>query len=168
MHFLNPHPTSLGGFTMMPPIATYITDAPQHETKRAHSEAPGGLTTTLYSIVPWSEAANNADIQLARVQIWLETLRQPDDMNDAAYKTFMRYCTEFAVISGKLWCKDPKGQHKKVVPQVCHLFLITTTHDDVGHHGVYATTTLLTEQYWWPCRVQDIAWFILTCHICQV
>ena len=62
MHFLNPHPTSLDGFTMMPPIATYITDAPQHKTERAHSEAPGGLTMTPYSIVPWSEAANNADI----------------------------------------------------------------------------------------------------------
>ena len=75
MHFLNPHPTSLDGFTTMPPIATYIIDVPQHETKCAHSEAPGGLTTTPYSIVPQSEAANNADIQLARVQIWLETLQ---------------------------------------------------------------------------------------------
>ena len=86
---------------------------------------------TPYSIVPRSEAANNADIWLARVQIWLETLRQPDDMNDAEYKTFMCYCTEFAVISGKLWHKDLKGQHKKVVPQVHHLSLITTAHDDV-------------------------------------
>ena len=118
---------------------------------------------TPYSIVPWSEAANNADIWLARVQIWLETLQRPDNMNDAAYKTFMCYCTEFAVISGKLWHKDPKGQHKKVIPQAHHLFLITTVHDDVGHHGVYATTTLLTERYWWPYMVQDIAWFILTC-----
>ena len=149
MHFLNPYPTSFDGFTTMPPIATYITNAPQHETKRRHSEAPGGLTTTPYSIVPQSEAANNADIWLARVQIWLETLRQPDD------KTFMCYCTEFAVISGKLWRKDPKEQHKKVVPQVCCLFLITTMQDDVGHHGVYAITALLTEQYWWPYMVQD-------------
>ena len=75
MHFLNPHPTSLGGFTTMPPIATYITEVPQHETKCAHSEAPGGLTMTPYSIVPRSEAANNADIWLARVQIWLKTLQ---------------------------------------------------------------------------------------------
>ena len=73
-------------------------------------------------------------------------------MNDVAYKTFMCYCTKFAVISGKLWCKDPKGQHKKVVSQACHLFLITTAHDDVGHHGVYATTALLTERYWWPYK----------------
>ena len=39
MHFLSPHPTSLGGFTTTPPIATYITDMPQHETKRTHQEA---------------------------------------------------------------------------------------------------------------------------------
>jgi hypothetical protein len=27
---------------------------------------------------------------------------------------------------------------------------------------------LLSEQYWWPHMAQDIAWFVLTCHICQV
>src|SRR5271168_2483218 len=61
-----------------------------------------------------------------------------------------------------------KGQHKKVVPQARHLLLITLAHNDVGHHGVYATTALLTERYWWPHMTQDFAWFILTCHICQV
>ena len=80
----------------------------------------------------------------------------------------MCYCTEFTIISGKLWHKNSNGQHKKIVSQACHLFLITIAHDNVGHHGVYVTTTLLTEQYWWPYMSQDITWFILTCHICQV
>ena len=35
MHFLNPHLTSLNGFAAIPPIATYITDVPQHKTEHA-------------------------------------------------------------------------------------------------------------------------------------
>jgi Integrase zinc binding domain len=27
---------------------------------------------------------------------------------------------------------------------------------------------LLSERYWWLYMAQDIAWFVLTCHICQV
>ena len=33
MHFLNPHSTSLEYFTVTPPVATYIMDAPQHKTE---------------------------------------------------------------------------------------------------------------------------------------
>ena len=52
MHFLNPHLTSLEYFMVMPPVAAYITDAPQHKTERAPSEAPEDFTTTPYLIVP--------------------------------------------------------------------------------------------------------------------
>ncbi|EIM84037.1 uncharacterized protein STEHIDRAFT_28021, partial [Stereum hirsutum FP-91666 SS1] len=41
-------------------------------------------------------------------------------------------------------------------------------HDDVGHKGFYATRALLSERCWWPHMRQDIAWFVKTCHICQV
>ena len=51
---------------------------------------------------------------------------------------------------------------------VLPILLIIVVHNNVGHHGVYANTALLTERYWWPYMSQDIAWFILTCHICQV
>ena len=132
------------------------------------SETPEGAPATPYSIVPQSDAATSADLWLESVQKWLETLERPGDMTDAQYKTFMCYCTEFVVISGMLWHKDSKGQHKKIIPQAHRLFLMTIAHNYVGHHGVYATTALLTEQYWWPYMTQDIAWFILTCHICQV
>jgi hypothetical protein len=168
MHFLNPHPLRLDCITAAPPMAIYIMDTPEQDTERASPEAPEETSAIPYSAVPRSEAAVNADLRVEKVQAWLETLRRPEDMTDAQYKTFMRYCTEFAVISGKLWRKDPQGQHKKVVPQARRLFLMTLAHNDVGHHGVYATTALLAERYWWPYMNQDIAWFILTCHICQV
>jgi hypothetical protein len=80
----------------------------------------------------------------------------------------MWYCIEFFVLEGKLWRKDAKGHHKAVIPQERRLFLISAAHNNVGHHGVYATNVLLVEQYWWPGMTQDIAWFVLTCHLCQL
>ena len=89
-------------------------------------------------------------------------------MLDPEYKTLMWYCTEFFVSSRKLWHKDPKGQHKMVVAKEQWMFLITTAHNNIGHHRFYATNALLSEQYWWPHMSQDISWFIVTCHVCQI
>jgi hypothetical protein len=80
----------------------------------------------------------------------------------------MRYCTEFFIASDLLWKKAANGQHKIVIPQERRLFLISSAHNDVGHHGHFATHALLSERYWWPNMSQDIAWFIQTCHLCQV
>ena len=55
-----------------------------------------------------------------------------------------------------------------VVPQEHRLFLLSSAHNDVGHHGFYATNALLSERYWWPAMAQDIAWYIRTCHLCQL
>ena len=55
-----------------------------------------------------------------------------------------------------------------VIVQEQQLFLIASAHSDIGHHGFYATNALITEQYWWPFMAQDINWFILTCHLCQL
>src|SRR5271168_1137108 len=80
----------------------------------------------------------------------------------------MRYSTEFFIIQDRLWRKDPKGRHKIVIAPVRRLFLISAAHNDVGHHGFYATHALLSERYWWPNMSKDIAWFVLTCHLCQL
>ena len=91
-------------------------------------------------------------------------------MADEEYKTFMRYCTEFFLAGedDRLWRKDPRGAHKIVIPQEQRLFLMSSAHDDVGHHGFYATNALLTKRYWWPAMGQDVAWFVKTCHLCQL
>jgi len=110
----------------------------------------------------------SADEKLTKVQHWLETLERPSSMSDSQYKTFMRYCTEFFISEGRLWRKDSKGYHKAIVSPERRLFLISSAHNDVGHHGFYATNALLAERYWWPGMAQDIAWFVLTCHLCQL
>jgi Integrase zinc binding domain len=47
-------------------------------------------------------------------------------------------------------------------------FLLSLAHNNVGHYGFHATNALLSERYWWLHMAQDITWFVLTCHICQV
>jgi len=45
---------------------------------------------------------------------------------------------------------------------------MSAAHNDVGHHGFYATNALLSKCYWWPSMAQEISWFISTCTICQL
>jgi Integrase zinc binding domain len=47
-----------------------------------------------------------------------------------------------------------------VVPSNQCLFLIASAHNDIGHHGVYATNALLSKRYWWPNMSTDIKWYI--------
>ena len=80
----------------------------------------------------------------------------------------MHYAVEFTSSGDLMWRKDPHGFHKTVVPQERRQFLLSSVHNDVGHHGFYATNALLSEHYWWPAMAQDIAWYIRTCHLCQL
>ena len=120
-----------------------------------------------YAIVPRTEHAQEADERVLKVRQWHDTLERPDDTDDAEYETFLRYCTEFFVSADCLWRKDKKGEHKLVVSQDRRLFILTTAHDDTGHHGYFATHALISLRYWWPFMGNDIAWFVKTCHICQ-
>jgi hypothetical protein len=168
IHLINPHPSHSDYITTTPPITSHIFHQDLDSAPIALEDTSGTDNSNPYSIIPRSESATNADKKLIKVKEWLETLQRPEDMSNAQYKTFMRYCTEFVIASDKLWRKDPTGKHKMIIPQERQLFLITSAHNDVGHHGAFATNALLAERYWWPHMAQDIAWFILTCHICQV
>ena len=169
MHIINLSPTIASALTATPPIINYAITSDHNQTKEDNSDlSVTEEAITPYSVIPRSEIAIAADQRLEKVRDWLETLKRPDGMIDPDYKTFMRYCTEFFVSDKRLWRKDSKGQHKIVVYQERRLFLINAAHNDVGHHGFYATNALLTERYWWPNLAQDIAWFVLTCRVCQL
>ena len=171
IHFINPLPTYFHFISASPPISAYITDITTEESQDPDDTSQTSTqdnTPTPYSVVPRSETAKATDLKLEKVLHWLETLERPPSLTDTEFKSFMRYCVEFFVLDGRLWRKDSKGRHKAVVSQERRLFLLSAAHDDVGHRGFYATNALLIERYWWPAMAQDIAWFILTCHLCQI
>ena len=168
MHFLNPHPTHHHFITTSPPITSYI-----NESARGNSAEPEEVLTkaeepTPYSIVPRSDYAKAADARLALVKKFQQDLQRPPGLSDKEWKTFLRYSMDFATSGDLMLRRDPHGLHKTVVPPERRLFLLSSAHNDVGHHGFYATNALLSERYWWPAMAQDIAWFIRTCHLCQL
>jgi hypothetical protein len=89
-------------------------------------------------------------------------------MSNDEYSTFLRYCTEFFLDSGKLWWKDSHGAHKIVAPPETRINIIRSAHDDIGHKMVFAMKSLIALRFWWPNMKADIAWYIRTCHLCQI
>ena len=173
MHFINPTPGLVPLQTPLlatPTVACYVIKSTSASTGSDENTAGASLH---YTDIPRSDSAKAADDRLTTVKYWLTNLEWPVDLlelPDSEYNTFMRYCTEFFVSGDddRLWRKDSKGHHKVTVPQERRLFLISTAHNDVGHHGFFATNALITERYWWPAMAQDIAWFVKTCHLCQL
>jgi hypothetical protein len=43
-----------------------------------------------------------------------------------------------------------------------------SAHDDLAHKGFYAIQALITKRFWWPQMGRNIAWFVRTCHLCQI
>ena len=170
LHFLNPHPTEINFKTITPPIISYIADAIQEEAPELVEEAlpPDKETVTPYSIVPRTEKAKASDERILQVRQWLETLKRPPSLTNKEFQSLMRYGTEFLILEDRLWRKDINGKLKRVIPPERRLFLLSAAHDDVGHHGFYATNTLLADRYWWPAMAQDVNWFVQTCHLCQL
>ena len=118
--------------TSTPPITNYIADSTREDSPLQDDPplATPDNPSPPYSAVPRSDHAKAADARLALVKPWLQTLKQPDNMDDPEYKTFMRYCTEFFIASDLLWRKAPNRQHKIVVLSERRLFLIASAHDD--------------------------------------
>jgi hypothetical protein len=125
-------------------------------------------TRSDYDIVPRSPSAKAEDERLVAVRKWHEDLERPPRLSDPDYANFLRYCTRFFVDSNRLWRKDPQGAHKLVVWQDRRLETMQSVHDDLGHKGLYSTRSALVERFWWPSVLSDIAWFVKTCHLCQL
>jgi hypothetical protein len=141
-----------------------VDQEPEDAYDRSHTDRVNADT---YATVPRSDLAHKADERIPRVRDWHKDLVRPGNLSDSEYETFLRYCTEFFVDKDRLWRKDRKGEHKLVVSQDRRLFIMTSAHDDTGHHGYFATHALIAVRYWWPFMGNDIAWFVKTCHLCQ-
>ena len=67
-----------------------------------------------------------------------------------------------------LWRKDPQGHHKLVIePNKCTTILVSA-HNEARHHGDFATCAQIVDHFWWPNLAANVAWFVKTCHLCQL
>ena len=58
--------------------------------------------------------------------------------------------------------------HQLVVPEHRRYGLIKEAHDDLGHKSVFTVCTRLLLCFWWLMLVNNVKWFVRTCHECQI
>ena len=75
---------------------------------------------------------------------------------------------KFFLLHGSVWRREPHSCHQLVIPEHRHFRLIKEAHNDLGYKGVFTVQTRLLLRFWWPMLVEDIKWFIRTCHKCQI
>ena len=75
---------------------------------------------------------------------------------------------KFFLLHSSLWRREPHSRHQLVVPEHQRFGLIEEAHDDPGHKGVFTVRTQLLLRFWWPMLVEDVKWFVRTCHECQI
>ena len=68
----------------------------------------------------------------------------------------------------KLWRPGRRGIYKLCIPAYQRVPILYQAHDRLGHRGIYATTQAIAQRMWWPGLASDVAWYVHTCHLCQV
>jgi hypothetical protein len=117
--------------------------------------------------IPHSEAAQVIDASLILTQQFLITRKRPADLSDHEFAVFVNHAARFFILEGNLWRREPHGRHQLVVqPHKC-LCILKEVHDDLGHKSIYTTRIQLLLRFWWPHIVEDIKWYVKTCHECQ-
>ena len=92
----------------------------------------------------------------------------PPDLLDSDYMSFVNVATCFFLLNGSLYRQEQHGWHQLVVP-VEHCYgLIWEAHNGLRHKGVFSVWTHLLLCFWWPVLVNDVTWYIHTCHKCQI
>ncbi|KIK73683.1 hypothetical protein PAXRUDRAFT_177756, partial [Paxillus rubicundulus Ve08.2h10] len=124
--------------------------------------------TTAQPMIPKSGKAADKEAKLAQIRDFLETRVRPVDLSDAEYASFINSTCRFFLLDGSLWCCEPHGRHQLVVQEGKRYGLIKEAHDDLGHKGVFTVRTRLLLRFWWPMLVEDVKWYICTCHECQI
>ena len=121
-----------------------------------------------YDLFPRSDRSCHADDHLRCVHAWFETTERPPGLTNTAYAAFLRYTEYFCQVNGHLWRRDPQGRHKVVIDCDKRPAILAAAHDATRHDGDFATRAHIIDRFWWPYLSTDIAWFVRTCHICQL
>ena len=120
-------------------------------------------------VIPQSDSDICADWELPSIKDFLITAQKPTNIDDTIFRKFIKRVSRFFIKNEQLWRWGSSQFHQLVVlPAAERLSLISQAHDQLGHKGFYLTCRTLTDHFWWPGIHQDIAWFVKTCHECQI
>ena len=117
--------------------------------------------------IPCTPEADAADHHLDLVVHVLQSASHLKQVIESEWHCLISYALHFFLHADNLWCKNAHREHKIVIPPGRCLKLLTQAHNEVGHHGMYATCMHLVECFRWPHMSTDVKWFTDSCHICQ-
>jgi hypothetical protein len=119
--------------------------------------------------IPRTKDDIKMDEQLPLIFEFLSTLKKPSGLDETESRRFIKQASRFFVKDGRLGRKDPSGMHQLVILDLKkRLSLITQAHDHLGHKQAFSTRRHLVDRFWWPGLSRNIAWFVKTCHECQL
>jgi hypothetical protein len=118
-----------------------------------------------------SETAKLQDDRLPKIKEWLRQGARYDTTSntDPNHLKFLRAASHFFLDKdGRLYRKNKGGNQQLVVDKAHRHYMMEVAHDCLGHRGIYATTKLIGQRFWWPDFESDVTWYVRSCHICQV
>ena len=122
-----------------------------------------------YSKFPRSPKARSLDERVRSVRSFLADKQRPDGLSEKQLKSFVKYASAFFVDKqGRLWRIERNGAHRRVLDEELRPQVLVEMHDYVGHRGIFATRSFVSERFWWPDISADIAWYVKSCHQCQI
>ncbi len=136
--------------------------------RQIHPQAVDPIPADADIEIPRSAKAKSNDARVLLVQDYLSDFHIPASMTEDQKRTFINYASGFFLLDDNLWKRDSGGEHKLVVPADRRYRLLQIAHDELGHKGVYSVRTHLLKRYWWPQLLDDVKWFVKTCHMCQI
>ena len=107
------------------------------------------------------------DDLLANIRKYAADNRWPNQVDtETNFYKILREKLQFGS-SGELLLQTEEG-FKIAIPKSIQTEIIQTYHDEIGHPGIYKTTSEIATRYIWPTLQADVKDFISTCHHCQV
>ena len=117
--------------------------------------------------IPRSTHAQLADNHLDTVWSILSDPLASVNLPPGMVHKLVCHTSRFFILDGHLMCRDIQGCHKVVVSKDSHFSIISQAHKALGHRALFSTLASLYKCFWWPMLVEDVKWFISTCHPCQ-
>ena len=118
--------------------------------------------------LPVDDHTTQRDIELTHIREFLQTLSISTDIPDSARPQFLKRAAQFFLRANQLWHKGPAGRHQIVLFSSDRLHILCSIHDKLGHKGLYPTRRAISDRFWWPSLDKDLAWYLKTCHQCQI
>ena len=118
--------------------------------------------------IPRSKKHMAQDERLVQILRFLDKLEIPERMGEKERKRFIKYATGFFRRESDLWRRMENGKHQLVVKPPARLGILRSAHDRLGHKGTFSVRHTVQIRFWWPGLLNDIKWYLSTCHECQL